>query len=462
MTPFSIELAIEKITDKNSKENFLEVYKCYENGCYRAAVGLLWSVVVTDIISKLQTVEIDFNDTTAHKLLVEIKDKQRNKETDWEKNIVEDVHKRMKFFDQDTYENLIHLQKKRHLCSHPLIQESDNKLYTPTPEETKSFLRHALEDILTVPAGFSRHALTDSILGEIAKLREAGHTLETFKIIIHQRYLKHLSATVLPVLLRDLWKFVFVKDNEDIEINRVFNAEFLFQVIESQKEKCREIFKEEQYINNITQKERILFIFVMLLSRFDFMYELLNESGKAILETYLSKNNNMRIFCSFLSSDILEHLHTYIPKADNKDFKFLLKLADKHMFRREALQMGLAEYVNCPTFNGFAYADSAFKNYIEDHVNEYDYELFKRYLNVGEVNSQIYDRKQFRESNNIVYKALLEKFDSILVSTLFKTSEYTKFYENLDKEVIEKELLESKKPAQEIYSELFSTDDLPF
>ena len=26
MTPFSIELAIEKIADKHSKENFLEVY----------------------------------------------------------------------------------------------------------------------------------------------------------------------------------------------------------------------------------------------------------------------------------------------------------------------------------------------------------------------------------------------------------------------------------------------------
>ena len=52
MTFFSIELAIEKIADKHSKENFLEVYKCYENGCYRAAVGLLWSVVITDIVSK--------------------------------------------------------------------------------------------------------------------------------------------------------------------------------------------------------------------------------------------------------------------------------------------------------------------------------------------------------------------------------------------------------------------------
>ena len=92
----------------------------------------------------------------------------------------------MKFFDQDTYENLLHLQKKRHLCSHPLVQETDNKLYTPTPEETKSFIRHALEDLLIVPAGFSRHALKDSILMDIDKLREAGLDIDAFKDVIQK------------------------------------------------------------------------------------------------------------------------------------------------------------------------------------------------------------------------------------------------------------------------------------
>lgn len=61
------------------------MYNCYESGCYRAAAGLLWSAVVTDIVSKMQKVEIDFNDSTANKLLTEIKGKQEKKETDWEK-----------------------------------------------------------------------------------------------------------------------------------------------------------------------------------------------------------------------------------------------------------------------------------------------------------------------------------------------------------------------------------------
>ena len=100
---------------------------------------------------------------------------------------------------------------------------------------------------------------------------------------------------------------------------------------------------------------------------------------------------------------------------------------------------------------------------IEDHVNEYDYQLFEKYLKIGETNSQINERKQFRESNNIVYRALLKKFNLTIVSSAFKESEYIHFYSNLDKEIIEEEICQSEKSTKELYSELVSTDDeLPF
>ena len=133
------------------------------------------------------------------------------------------------------------------------------------------------------------------------------------------------------------------------------------------------------------------------------------------------------------------------------------------MIRREALEMGLNEYVACPTYNGFAFADSAFTNYIEDHIDEYDFQLFEKYLKIGETNSQIYDRKQFKESNNIVYRALLKKFNLNIVSSVFKESEYIQFYNNVDKDNIEEEIYGAEKSAKEFYSELVSTDDdLPF
>ncbi|QXR18465.1 hypothetical protein EGK58_010155 [Acinetobacter variabilis] len=460
MTPFSIELAIEKIVDKNSKENFLEVYKCYEAGCYRAAVGLLWSVVVTDIVSKLQKVEIDFNDSTAHKLLTEIKEKQERKETDWEKSIVEDVHKRMKFFDQDTYENLLHLQKKRHLCSHPLVQETDNKLYTPTPEETKSFIRHALEDLLIVPAGFSRHALKDSILMDIDKLREAGLDIDAFKDVIQKRYIKHLPKEIVPILIKELWKFCFIKSDPKIDENRHFNAEFLFQIITHYPEQCKEIFQKEDYINKVTTDDNILYIYIALLSRFDFIYDLLDSSGRAIVSSYLTKHEKMKIYCPFLSKNISEHLKEFLPKANHETFKYLLKLSEKFSIKNEVMMLGIEEYGNSTSYDE---ADTNFNIYIEDYLIDYNFAMFQKYLEVSENNSQIYDRRKFYGSNNLVYKILFKKFAILMGYHEIDSKKFPKFFSNVDKANIEKQVKEEEKPEKDFLSALLSTaDDLPF
>jgi len=114
------------------------------------------------------------------------------------------------------------------------------------------------------------------------------------------------------------------------------------------------------------------------------------------------------------------------------------------MIEKEALEMGLDEYINCPKSNAFDFADSTFTRYIEDYVDKYDVDLFRKYLAVGETNSQIYGRNQFKESNNLVYKAMLNTFNHNLISSLFKTSDYPIFYGNLDQEIIEAEVRDTK------------------
>ena len=371
----------------------------------------------------MQKVEIDFNDSTAHKLLTEIKEKQERKETDWEKSIVEDVHKRMKFFDQDTYENLLYLQKKRHLCSHPLIQETDNKLYTPTPEETKSFIRHALEDLLIVPAGFSRHALKDSTLMDIDKLREAGLDIDAFKDVIQKRYIKHLPKEIVPILIKELWKFCFIKSDPKIDENRHFNAEFLFQIITHYPVQCKEIFQKEDYINKVTTDDNILYVYIALLSRFEFIYDLLDSSGKAIVSSYLTKNEKMKIYCPFLSNNISEHLKEFLPKATHETFKYLLKLSEKFSIKHEVMMLGIEEYGNSTSYD-----EANFNIYVEDYINDYDFAMFKKYLEVSENNSQIYDRRKFYGSNNLVYQMLFKKFAILMGYHGIDSNKFPKFF----------------------------------
>ena len=52
---YSIEQRARQIFDARSREYFSEVLSCYTVGNYRSAVVMLWSVVVCDILFKIQT-----------------------------------------------------------------------------------------------------------------------------------------------------------------------------------------------------------------------------------------------------------------------------------------------------------------------------------------------------------------------------------------------------------------------
>ena len=53
MNDYSIELSAARIIDSRTKRYFSEVFACYSAGHYRSAVVMLWSVVVTDMLFKL-------------------------------------------------------------------------------------------------------------------------------------------------------------------------------------------------------------------------------------------------------------------------------------------------------------------------------------------------------------------------------------------------------------------------
>ena len=54
---FSIDSLKNHISSKETAKYFEEVYSSYINGNYRSAVVMLWSVVIYDVINKLQTLK---------------------------------------------------------------------------------------------------------------------------------------------------------------------------------------------------------------------------------------------------------------------------------------------------------------------------------------------------------------------------------------------------------------------
>jgi len=98
---FSLESQKNKIYDRRTRKYFEEVYKGYANGCYRSATVMLWSVVVCDIIFKLQELRDLHNDITAEKILIEIEALQKSDpySPKWERELIKIVFDRTQLLD---------------------------------------------------------------------------------------------------------------------------------------------------------------------------------------------------------------------------------------------------------------------------------------------------------------------------------------------------------------------------
>jgi hypothetical protein len=83
---FELEAISEKIHFGKTKEYFDEVVTSYQNQCYRSSVVMLWSVVICDLVYKLQNLVDQYGDTIASSILEDIKKIQTDdpKSPNWE------------------------------------------------------------------------------------------------------------------------------------------------------------------------------------------------------------------------------------------------------------------------------------------------------------------------------------------------------------------------------------------
>jgi len=168
MTAFSIDLAGEQIVEPKTREHFQEVLGTYANGHYRSAIVMLWSVVVADLVYKLQTLRDLHQDTNAKRVLDDIANKQSTNPTrsDWETDLVREAYEALQVLEPAEHKALLYLRDMRHLAAHPVLDSTD-LLTTPTKEVVRAMIRAALEGVLCKPPVFSKN-ITDRFVEDLA------------------------------------------------------------------------------------------------------------------------------------------------------------------------------------------------------------------------------------------------------------------------------------------------------
>ena len=148
---YSIEQRATQIFDARSKEYFSEVLSCYSAGNHRSAVVMLWSVVACDLLFKLQHLVDLYGDAKAKSILAEIGQMQQDNERSpvWETKLVESVAEQTQLLDIAERENLLHLQRQRHLAAHPVVN-ANFQLHRPNRDTARALIRNALDGLLTL------------------------------------------------------------------------------------------------------------------------------------------------------------------------------------------------------------------------------------------------------------------------------------------------------------------------
>jgi len=297
MRDFSFEYYTSKIYNSKTKDYFTEVLRCYFNGCFRSSIVVLYSVVVCDIIFRLQELKDIYNDNIASDILDQISDFQnkRPNSPDWESKLIEEVKTRTKLFDIATYHEILYLQKNRHISAHPILSEN-NILFNPNEETVRAHIRNMLEGLLIKPPMLSRK-IFDQFINDLAEKRDSLNDEISLKRYLNSKYIPYINSETYNYLFKTLWKLVFCLADPDCDINRDINY-YALRIIyfEKTQELNINIQNEVNYYSNISSEEDILTYLIKLLLDRPNLYRLFNDEAHIILEKFISKEKSLIVF----------------------------------------------------------------------------------------------------------------------------------------------------------------------
>jgi hypothetical protein len=429
MVDFSIELASERIYDPRTRNYFNEVLGSYINGNYRSAIVMLWTVVICDLVYKLQQMRDVYGDAKAAKLLDDIEEiqKQNPKSPDWEEKLLSLVRERTVLLEEGEFIELQHLQQQRHLSAHPVLNQTQ-LLHSPNQETTRALIRNALESLLLKPPILTNKVI-ETFVEDIAAKKDVLPDERSLKRYVETKYLKNLKSSVENSLFAALWKFVFRLSNSDTDTNRQINLRTLHILYRRRPTEIVTYIRDHSdKFSNIN--ESFLSELIIFLGEHPQIYESLNDAVHTVIENATRENVSLFISATFLSDSRQQHLDELFDKINVQiteryeplsfgEWKRIIEMF-KDVGHEEKLVDKIIEiYINSPNYD---LADHIFESALDPVIALINEEQAKQLLQGIEDNRQTSDRRRAKRDHNL----LKVHFDEIL-GVDFDYSKYTNF-----------------------------------
>lgn len=408
MRDFSIDTLAEQITSPKTKEYFQEIMRSYYSQNYRSAIVLLYSVTIADLVYKLQELKEIYNETSAIDILTEIEQMQREnpKSPDWEGKLVQLIEEKTKLINIPDKVQIDHLKQLRHLCAHPALTQN-YELYEPNKETTRAMMCNMLESVLVKPSLLSKKIFS-SLLEDISKVRDFMTQYNDIERYVISKYFNNITKTVELDFFRSMWKFVFNIDNNNCNENRDINFKVLKVIVERNYQEVIGLIKKEPKYYNQFLENSIEYI-IEIMNTYPKIYTVLDNSGKAFIESIVSKNLNFKVKSLFLSKNLIEHIRGVYEIVTNiraKDLSYICDIAIEQGYNKEAYDLAIYSFGQSRYYDT---ADSRFDYLIQPYISDFSEENLHKLIEYSNSNNQIYDRIKAKTTNAIIKEHIDKK-----------------------------------------------------
>ncbi len=410
---YSIEQRATQIFDARSKEYFSEVLSCYSAGNHRSAVVMLWSVVVCDLLFKLQHLVDLYGDDKAKTILADIGKLQEDNERSpvWETKLVESVSEQTQLLDIAERENLLHLQRQRHLAAHPVVN-ADLQLHRPNRDTARALIRNALDGLLT-----KAPILSKQIVGDLVDdLEQASGILiddKKLKAYLESKYYSRFNPEVEKAVFRALWKFVFRLTDEKCEKNRAINYSALSLLYNRNPAQFQgQVEADKDYFSALATGGAPLVCLIHFLSRSTRIYGLLADHAKTAIQHTAENNVASRCLAWFTAPSLQEHaeqMQAWItgndyPQIDRETWDAIGEISDSPEWTTTVARLASAYYVASRSYDD---AGQRFNEAVRPLLSAFTLDDCLELIRGIETNGQTWERRgAYRDHRELRARAI--------------------------------------------------------
>lgn len=425
MYEFSVEQAANKIHDHRSKEYFGEVLNNYFNGNYRSSVVMLWTVVICDLVYKLQYLKDIHNDDKATTILDEMVEFQAKNPANpkWEETLLKEISSRTSLLESHELDSLLVLQKHRHLSAHPVINKADI-LFRPHREMVLSDIRIALDSVLTKPPILTKQVFTELVL-DLERIKDLFAETSQLSRYLESKYFSNLNREISAQLFKSLWRIAFKTDDEKCNENREINVRALRILFERDREFFAGCVRDSSaYYSEISDNSPLRHA-IFFLGDYPHLFNLLTEATREFIKAKSRTDIDLLTVSYFLSGNISEHIDMlikYINKYHKLAFGGAHNIHRNHIndLRRHASSAGIKNdinkllvtmYVNSLNFDA---ADVLFAQFIKPFIEDFSAkDIDFLIMGIGENNQTHWRGRANEDHKAVVAKAseLIKDFD---------------------------------------------------